>query len=326
MSETKHISEMAERVANNLFSIFKWKRKVASDFSWDCVSPDEHGGKKDHPSDCVFYYRDPYDNEVKYINTDLKSYAKGSITKEQINKAINSLSYATNCAPYNDNWKKLFKPEGNWSVIGMLFVYNHCGGYNGDFNEIVKGIESDDNHLDNGKMIYIFSPDRIKILNSIANDISVMMGKDELPNKSHFSFFHPNEILTKNHFSHDYSEPATINVLSSPWIIIKHADCENEKAGYLVYYTKDGSEDDEFDYFIDALSYYQIINNTSNVRIKLTIKNEFAASNLLNSISKYYQSLGRTESESRQIASTMVKGTIDMVVPQFSAIEIGVLP
>ncbi|MDM7225036.1 hypothetical protein QUH46_27270 [Klebsiella grimontii] len=94
----------------------------------------------------------------------------------------------------------------------------------------------------------------------------------------------------------------------------------------MVYYTKDGSEDDEFDYFIDALSYYQIINNTSNVRIKLTIKNEFAASNLLNSISKYYQSLGRTESESRQIASTMVKGTIDMVVPQFSAIEIGVLP
>ncbi|HBI7864543.1 TPA: hypothetical protein K8225_004983, partial [Escherichia coli] len=51
MSETKHISEMAERVANNLFSIFKWKRKIASDFSWDCVSPDEHGGKKDHPSD-----------------------------------------------------------------------------------------------------------------------------------------------------------------------------------------------------------------------------------------------------------------------------------
>lgn len=46
MSETKHISEMAERVANNLFSIFKWKRKIASDFSWDCVSPDEHGGKK----------------------------------------------------------------------------------------------------------------------------------------------------------------------------------------------------------------------------------------------------------------------------------------
>ncbi|HCD8284254.1 TPA: hypothetical protein ND775_004877, partial [Escherichia coli] len=57
-----------------------------------------------------------------------------------------------------------------------------------------------------------------------------------------------------------------------------------------------------------------------------TIKNEFAASNLLNSISKYYQSLGRTEKESMQIANTMVKGTIDLVTPQFSANEIGVLP
>lgn len=54
MSETKHISEMAERVANNLFSIFKWKRKVASDFSWDCVSPDEHGGKKIIPLTVFF--------------------------------------------------------------------------------------------------------------------------------------------------------------------------------------------------------------------------------------------------------------------------------
>lgn len=79
----------------------------------------------------------------------------------------------------------------------MLFVYNHCGEYNGDFNEIVKAVENDVNHLDNEKMIYIFSPDRIRILNSIANDINVMIGKEELPSKNHFSFFHPNEILTK---------------------------------------------------------------------------------------------------------------------------------
>ncbi|NCF08020.1 hypothetical protein [Kosakonia sp. MH5] len=326
MSETKHISEMAEKVANNLFSIFKWNRKIVSDHSWGCDSPEEHGGKKDHPSDCVFYYRDPYDNEIKYINTDLKSYAKGSITKEQVNKAVDSLSYATNCASSNKNWKKLFKPEGNWSVIGMLFVYNHCGGYNGNFSEIIKEIGIEHNHLASEKLIYIFSPSKINVLNSIANDIRVMIGNGELPSKNKFSFFHPNEILIKNHFDHDYSEPATINVLSSPWIIIKHADCENEKAGYLIYYTKDGAEDDEFDYFIDALSYYQIINNTSNVRIKLTKKNEHAAHNLLNSIRKYYYSLGRSEEDSIALANAMVKGTIDQVTPQFSAIEIGVLP
>ncbi|HDR2543821.1 hypothetical protein [Enterobacter mori] len=326
MSETKHISEMAEKVANNLFSIFKWERKIVSDHSWECNSPEEHGGKKDHPSDCVFYYRDPYDNEVKYINTDLKSYAKGSITKEQINKAIHSLSYATNCAQYNDNWKKLFKPDNNSSVMGMLFVYNHCGEYNGGFSEIVSEISSDYNHLDNGKMISILSPYKINTLNSIACDIRVMIGKDELPRQNKFSFYHPNEMLVKNHFDNDFTEPATINVLTSPWIIIKHAECEKEKAGFLIYYTKDGSEEEEFDYFIDALSYYQIIDNTKNVRIKLTKKNSHAAHNLLDSICKYYVRLGRKEEEAIALANAMVKGTIDLVIPQFSPIEIGVLP
>lgn len=325
MSETKHISAMAEKVADNLFSIFKWKRKVASDHSWDCDSPDEHGGKKDHPSDCVFYYRDPYDDEVKYINTDLKSYAKGSITKEQINKAVHSLSYATNCAPYNENWKKLFNPIGKFSVLGMLFVYNHCGSYNGDFNDIVAEIDSESNHLDNGKMVSILSPYKITTLNSIASDMKVMIGNDELPRQNKFSFYHPNEMLIKNHFDDDYSEPATINVLTSPWIIVKHADCEKEKAGYLIYYTKDGSEQEEFEYFIDALSYYQIIDNTNNVRIKLTQKNSYAALNLLNAISKYYKALGRDDEEAIALANTMVKGTIDRVNPQFSSIEIGVL-
>ena len=73
MSETKHIADMASKVSDDLFEVFKWKRKIVEDHSWLCVTPDEHEGKNDHPSDCVFYYRDPYDNEMKYINTDLKS-------------------------------------------------------------------------------------------------------------------------------------------------------------------------------------------------------------------------------------------------------------
>ncbi|WGV04036.1 hypothetical protein QJS62_20215 [Klebsiella pneumoniae] len=100
---------------------------------------------------------------------------------------------------------------------------------------------------------------------------------------------------------------------------------QKEKAGYLIYYTKDGSEDEEFDYFIDALSYYQIIDNTNNVRIKLTQKNDHAVHNLLTAICKYYKFLGRDEEASRALANKMVKGTIDQVIPQFSAIELGVL-
>jgi len=46
----------------------------------------------------------------------------------------------------------------------------------------------------------------------------------------------------------------------------------------------------------------------------------------MNSIVKYYKSLGRTETESQALASYMVKGTIDLVTPQFSSLELGVLP
>ncbi|XNJ93056.1 hypothetical protein AB6C68_016805 [Vibrio cyclitrophicus] len=176
MSETTQIAKMAEVVSSELFKAFKWGVEDARDHSWACVTSDEHGGKDSHPSDCVFYYRDPYDRQMKYINTDLKSFAKGSINKRQIRKAMHSLTYATNCAQYNENWSNLFNPEDSHAVKGMLFVYNHCDNYNGDFDEILKDInESDEdrpkvNHLDGYSQVYVMSPYKVTELTSIAKD------------------------------------------------------------------------------------------------------------------------------------------------------------
>ncbi len=325
MSETKQIAEMANKVSNELFEVFKWKRKLVEDHSWECVNPEQHGNKKDHPSDCVFYYQNPYDNETKYINTDLKSFKNKSITKGNINTAIHSLSYATNCAPYNPNWQRLFQPEESSTVLGMLFIYNHCNTYNGDFNAIMESINIEYNHLEQRSQIYVCSPYKVTELYSIASDIQKMTGKGELPLPEEYCFFHPNEMMTKNHFDSDYNEPATIEILTSPWIIIKHGKARKCDAGYLIYYTGEGREIDEFVYFLDALSYYQILNNKSSVRIKFTKTNAHAALNLTEAIDRYLSDLGHQKEKVEDMINSMVMGTIDKTHPQFTAVEIGLL-
>lgn len=325
MSETSQIAAMAIKVADDLFKVFKWERKIAEDHSWDCVAPELHGDKKDHPSDCVFFYKNPYDNEIKYINTDLKSYAKKSITKDSISTAIHSLTYATNCASFNPNWKKLYHPETSSSVLGMLFVYNHCNEYNGDFNAIIDSININHNHLDARRQVYVCGPKKVNELYSIANDIRTMTGKRELPFDDEFCFFHPNEMMTKNHFDSDYNEPATIEILTSPWIIVKHAKVENCLAGYLIYYTGEGEEVDEFMYLLDALSYYQILNNKNSVRIKFTKNNSHSSLNLTVAIKRYFNDLGHDDKKIDEMIELIVRGTIDEVHPKFSPIEIGVL-
>lgn len=331
MSETVFIAQMAEKVAKDLFDIFKWKRKIVKDHSWTCVTPEEHAGKKDHPSDCVFYYRDPYDNEMKYINTDLKSYAKGTINSSQIRKAILSLSYAVNCAAYNFHWKNLFKPEDPHSVLGMLFVYNHCGQYDGKFDEIIHDVNKYDsnsskvNRLDGVNKIYVISPQKIIQLYSIAKDVMCIIGEGSLPKKEQICFFHPNEVLNKNHFDKDYSEPATLEMLFSPWIILKHAQSSHNEAGYVIYYMKKGEEVEEFIYLLDALSYYQILNSKGTVRIKLVQENKFGALNLNEAIYRYFSNLGYEDARIKALQNTLVSGTLDSVKPQFSSIELGVI-
>jgi len=78
MSETGNIEELAKLVSNDIFKWFKWKTCALKDADWKCVIDDHK--KRTHPADVVFYYDDPYSGNVIYLNTDLKSYKKGSIS------------------------------------------------------------------------------------------------------------------------------------------------------------------------------------------------------------------------------------------------------
>nr|WP_315206710.1 hypothetical protein [uncultured Albidiferax sp.] len=79
MAETANIAAIAEKLSGELFAEFFWKRTGPMNENWACAKPDHHNVKT-HPSDVVFYYDEPYAKQRIYVNCDLKSYAKSSIT------------------------------------------------------------------------------------------------------------------------------------------------------------------------------------------------------------------------------------------------------
>lgn len=103
MSETGNIEDLAKIVAKDIFSWFKWQQAGLKDVNWDCVQ--DHHKKKTHPSDTVFSYIHPYTGDRIFLNTDLKSYAEGTIKPAAIRKAIQSLAMSVECANVSQDWQ-----------------------------------------------------------------------------------------------------------------------------------------------------------------------------------------------------------------------------
>jgi hypothetical protein len=68
-----------------------------TNINWPCENQEKHEVKT-HPSDVVFWYDEPYSQSRTYVNCDLKSYAKGSITAGSVREAIESLAKTLSCA------------------------------------------------------------------------------------------------------------------------------------------------------------------------------------------------------------------------------------
>jgi hypothetical protein len=137
MAETANIAKMAEKISADVFSVFGWESRALANHNWNCVELEKHHKKKGiktHPTDAVFSYLDPYLGQQVYVNTDLKSYSSGSLESLDLTRSLRSLARATECANKSQEWQQLFVETGsNHSVIGLLFVYNHDGEYDKDF-------------------------------------------------------------------------------------------------------------------------------------------------------------------------------------------------
>jgi hypothetical protein len=139
--ETANIAEIAALLSKDIFRNFGWSLRPPRDQNFPCVDEDHcNAGKKhisQHPADAVYFYEDPYLAKTIYLHTDLKSYAKNSITPHALRKAFVSLGMTIECAQSSEVWRNryLTDPDERHEVRGFLFVHNHDHGYGSSFYE-----------------------------------------------------------------------------------------------------------------------------------------------------------------------------------------------
>ena len=199
MAETINIAKMAEKLSKEMFAEFLWQRMTPTNINWPCEDQDVHKVKT-HPSDVVFYYDEPYTQARTYINTDLKSYGKGSITVGSIRSAIESLARSLSCAEKSEEFRTKFLHEHvSPDICGLLFVYNHDGEYDKDFSGLLGQVKNEKLDIPTKSKIVVFGPRDIFWLNNVHHEIAYMRGGGAiLPDREHCKYFYPHLVRRKN--------------------------------------------------------------------------------------------------------------------------------
>ncbi len=345
--ETANIAMMAEKISEDLFKWFRWERVGTTNQNFPCHKKEIHKTKSEsHPCDVVFRYHDPYLNHFVYLNTDLKSYAKGSITATAMRTALVSLAESIDCAEGGPSWQESYEyAHGASEVRGMLFVYNHDGDFDQNFYDVFKtipatdvkqgrrGIDIDNIPITRGQKIHIFEPRTINYLQSIISDIHKLSYEKKFPSNNDYHFYYPDLILHKVNGSPE-TLPATVESLTGPYFIIKHGatytfsddgvkTLTNEE-GYIIYYNGEGRKSLEFIYIFDTLSKLQLLNSKSNIRLRLIHPNlnHDVKAIYRKAIETYVMDWGFDDYKKSIITSIKFE-TIEFIKPKFSQIELG---
>lgn len=323
--ETQAIQQVADKISDDIFKIFKWNRADRKDMNWNCNLP--YHNKHTHPSDVVFYYTNPYENEIVYLNTDLKSYSNESISKNSVELALNSLALAVECANCSDEWKLKYVDDESkpYSVKGMLFLYNHDHLFDRNFYEkIFKKLNFNEINIAKNSKIYLLDPNKINDLINIANDIITLRGQMRFPlNDDDYSFCYPDLFLTRITNPVNSKTAATLELLMSPYIIIKYNSFDDENDGYIIYYNRSGSSVDEFVYFFDMLSNLQFLTERKTIRVRgCSSTRDPNAIHNFNKAKKKYENLVYGQ-ENEKILSLITYENIKITVVDFDLEEIG---
>lgn len=273
MAETINIANIAGKISKDIFKHFLWETHQKRDDNFKCANTNHlgEGGnpKNTHPGDVVFFYEDPYLGKRIYLHTDLKSYAASSITAKSLRTAFKSLCMTIECAKESSDWRTKYSIDASemHEVRGMLFIHNHDNGYDKSFYEAIVKIDLQALPVAPGSLLHFLGPHDIQRLYSIGNDIIRLKGETELPNE--YTFYYPDLVMSRRQ-GDVWRQPATIESITGPYIIIKHRAEGNYPAGYVIYYNRRGESVDEFAYFLDTLSRYQMLESGEKIRIRIT--------------------------------------------------------
>jgi hypothetical protein len=320
MPETDNIAALAERVARELFSQFFWQSTGSWNENWPCEN-EQHKPRTTHPSDVVFFYDEPYSVRRTYLNCDLKSYAKGTITTGAILKAVENLAATLACMEISETWRKMYVHEKYSSFLcGLLFIYNHDGEYDKDFDRVLASLNPEKLAIPKGSHIAVLGPQQIRWLDNVAYEMVRMRGANELPAAEHCRFEYPH-LVRKKKVQIELAKAATIELLTGPWIILGYDTLGANRGRYLVFYRDAGASAEEFLYLIDYLSHYQMLRPDTEIKIRTLEPDANAAAHFRRAVQEY-----REHYEGGDEIGTLLS-RIDYQINQmhrsFSTIEIG---
>jgi hypothetical protein len=322
MGETSNVSLMANKISSEIFNAFGWKQEPLRDEQIECLKPDDHKTKT-HPSDVVFWYEDPYRECRVYVNTDLKSYSRESIKPHQIRKALRSLGVTVDCANNSKQYRdKYVHTKDFFDVVGLLFLFNHDGGFDENFDDTISSINPASLLVPTGRQIYLLGPDRIGALASVASDILRLRGAKTIPAADHCHFYYPNTVLERTRQIN--AQSASLETILGPWIPFCYDTTISgiPAINHILYYFGEGSSAEEFKYIIDYLFRSQSHSDYNNIVIKTT-KADKRAPVFLNKAKEQYATdfFGLTEFIQRLERITIE--SVTRTVPGYNDVEIG---
>ncbi len=329
MAETGNTAAMAERLSKELFSEFFWNITGPMNKDWACEKQTQHKVAT-HPSDVVFYYDDPYSRNRVYVNCDLKSYAKSSITASAVRGALESLSKQVSCAEVSDEWRELYiHPNVTPSVCGLLFVYNHDGEYDKDFRQHLRSLKNAQLDLPKGSRLVVLGPEDIFWLDNVRYEIVQMRGRrssgEPLPDPTHCRYFYPQLVRRKN-LELDHAKAATLEMLTSKLIVLEYdRHGHPERKGLVLFYRGKGDSTGEFTYLFDYLRSLQLLKEDVDIEIKLLDASHLAQPMFKKAQQLYIEGLSDTSSGSplAERVNQIQYKRMSQVLTRFSDIELG---
>ena len=362
MGETGNVSKIAEILANDLFIRFLWNDTGGWNQNWKCVKDDHvvekrirkkkvdagnpgsttdgpepgsasngSNSTKDtvqiakiltHPSDVVFYYDEPYSLYRTYVNTDLKSYKKGSITSHAIVAAIQNLALTLECAELSGEWKEKFvHEEKSYRIVGLLFIYNHDAEYDSGFDDILAKVNQEKLKIPRGSRIFVLGPRDIRWLDNVRLDMMMLYSKHVLPHQDHWIFHYPDLVRRKK--VGVAARAATLEMLTGPWITLSYPANGTEPPGYIVYFRGPGKHAEEFLYLLDHLMHYQMVKQGIAISVRMLDADANAQAHFKRAVDEYIENYDGQGSDFAVLLRKISFDIMPQIQSQFSQVSIG---
>jgi hypothetical protein len=230
---------------------------------------------------------------------------------------------AVSCAENSEEWQKKYVVNNeNFNVHGLLFIYNHDGDYDNNFQSVLEAATRTNIQLPLNRRIYILSPRDICYLYTIVNDLKRLRGYGYLTQKIRYKYYYP-DLTNRKVVSTTVKPVATIEMLLGPFLVLRYEIPKKTNAyGLLVYYKKEGKSIDEFMYIIDYLFHYQQLQHNEKINICLINPSKDASAIFSRAKNEYLIKSNEAEGLKERL-DTITYRSVNNIVKIFSEIEIG---